>query len=403
MKNHRRTLLATIALCLLVIIATQCMDANGGGNDPRGLVYAGPEKCAGCHKDIHASFMGTAHNMTSSIASKKTIKGNFNSPANEYYYRPDVKVVMEERDSSLYQVAYQNNSEKRASRFDIVVGSGRKAQTFLFWEDNNIFQLPVSWSVVANNWVNSPNYPPHQVRFDRNIPAGCFECHGSYIKVTSNKTVGDRIIDDFDRNKVVYGIDCERCHGPAAKHALYHEEHPEEKKPMFITSYASLQRQQKTDMCAQCHSGLHTTLRSVFAFRPGDTLANKFFIPSAPVIDIHNLDVHANQAQLLQASQCFIQSKTLNCTSCHNIHQNERTNMAVFSQRCMNCHTTANHNFCTLHSVAQAGTSDNCIDCHMPVQASKVITLLSNGKSSPSPNMVRTHFIAVYRDSARIK
>ena len=374
---------------------SRCMDPKEERNDPRGRVFAGSAKCGNCHREIHTSFTGTAHSLSSAIASKKSIKGNFTSPLNEYYYRSDVKVVMEERDSSFFQVAYQNNIEKRASRFDIVIGSGRKAQTFLYWDNDNIFQLPVSWSVAANNWVNSPNYPPHQVRFDRNIPVGCFECHGSYIKVTSNSLSSNRIIDNFDRNQAVFGIDCERCHGPAAAHVYFHEQHPQEKKPAFINTYTSLQRGQKIDMCAQCHSGIHQMLQTIFRFKPGDTLTGHFFA-QIDSIKTGEVDVHGSQTQLLQASRCFLESNDMTCTTCHNTHTNERKNMAAFSQRCMNCHTSVNHNSGNVALLSQTAIANNCIDCHMPASPSKLITLLSNGQDTPSPNLVRTHFISIY-------
>ena len=352
--------------------------------------FAGNGKCATCHKNIHSSFIEAAHSNTSAAASLRTVKGNFNKGSNEYFYRPDVKVVMEQRNESLFQVAYQNNIERRASRFDIVVGSGRKAQTYLYWDSTNIFQLPVSWSVTANNWVNSPNYPPHQVRFDRGIPIGCFECHGSNIKVTGQQVVGDRLIDDFDKSSLTYGITCERCHGAASEHVSFHEAHPGEKKAKFITVYSSFSQQQKISMCAVCHSGINKNLQSTFNFKPGDTLANKFFAPSATV-DIKTVDVHGNQTQLLEASKCYLKSNSLTCTSCHNTHVTERNNLALFSQRCMDCHKDVSHSFSSSVDI-----KSNCIDCHMPATPSRLITLLSNGQDSAAPNLVRTHFISVY-------
>jgi len=380
---------------------TRCMDKVELSHDPRGTAFAGPEKCASCHKNIHTGFMGTAHRTTSSVASSTTIKGNFVAPGNEYYYKPEIKVVMEKRGDRYYQVAYQGSAEQGAAPFDIVIGSGRKAQTFLYWDSAAIFQLPVSWSVVANNWVNSPNFPAHQVRFDRDIPVGCFECHGSYIKVTSNEMSGRHVVDNFDKDQLVYGIDCERCHGPAAKHAAFHEQHPQEKKANFIARYTLLQLQQKIDMCAQCHSGLHQAMRSTFSFRPGDTLLNNFFIPADSAINVASMDVHGNQTQLLQASQCYIKSNSLSCTSCHAVHETERDNMAAFSQRCMTCHNSNNHNFCKMASTIGAGIEKNCVDCHMPATPSKLITLLSNGQASPTPNLVRTHLISIYAEATK--
>lgn len=84
--------------------------------------------------------------------------------------------------------------------------------------------------------------------------------------------------------------------------------------------------------------------------------------------------------------------------SCHNPHVNEKDSIKLFSQRCMNCHSEANHNFCKMTGRSVANIKSNCIDCHMPARASKLITLLTNGKQAPIPDMIRTHLIAVYKN-----
>jgi hypothetical protein len=38
----------------------------------------------------------------------------------------------------------------------------------------------------------------------------------------------------------------------------------------------------------------------------------------------------------------------------------------------------------------------NCIDCHMPVQASSLVTMMVPGKKELSPLLVRSHLIAIY-------
>jgi hypothetical protein len=399
LKTTRRIFFVTAIVFTIIITLSQCISNNdqagNASSDPRGEAFAGASACANCHTNIYNSFLHTAHMQTSAAASAETVKGSFNPHANEYFYNEDVKVVMEQRDSALYQVAYKNDKEIQASRFDVVIGSGRKAQTFLYWYDEKAYQLPISYFVPANNWVNSPGYPPKQVRFDRNVPIGCFECHSSNIQVTSNEVAGDRIIDNFNKTSIIFGIDCERCHGPAKNHAQFHEKNPNEKASMFISKYASLSRQQKVDMCAVCHSGMQQTLKSTFDFKPGDTLLNNYFTPSAPV-RVDELDVHGNQAQLLAASACFIKSKSLTCNSCHNTHVTERKNMALFSKRCMSCHSPATHNFCTMAPKPGITITNNCIDCHMPAKPSRMITLLSNGDKTATPNFVRTHYITVY-------
>src|SRR5690606_39305559 len=98
--------------------------------------------------------------------------------------------------------------------------------------------------------------------------------------------------ETFARNRLVYGIDCERCHGPAAAHVAFHTDHPQESKAMYITRIGALNNQQQLDLCAVCHSGLKTPKKSISGFRPGDAYTDYFYpdisAPGKPT----ELDVH---------------------------------------------------------------------------------------------------------------
>lgn len=400
MKKHKSIISVSAIISILVVFFSTCINEKSQSNDVRGAAYIGSAKCINCHKNIYDTYINTAHYLSSRPASKDAIKGSFSPDSNAFYYRPALKVIMEKRDSGFYQVAYIDNMEKQARRFDIVFGSGRKGQSYAYWLGDYIFQLPVSYFAPEKSWVNSPNYPPHNVKFDRNIPIGCFECHSSYIKKTFVEVAADRLIDHFNSNQIVYGIDCERCHGPAARHVYFHEKNPQEKKPQYISLYASLSKQEKLDRCAMCHSGPRQTYKSTFDFVPGDRLSN-YVYPDTSSLNTSDIDVHGKQYQLLAKSQCFIKSTILNCSSCHNTHVKERENLSMFSQRCMNCHNTANHNFCRMAPSLGDNIVSNCIDCHMPAKPSRVITLMSQGKKKPIPAFVRTHYVSIYPEETK--
>lgn len=400
MKKHRRAPAILVSLCCFVVLFSQCLQEPEKSPDPRGSAYAGAQRCVGCHQTIAAGFADVAHAASTRLASRQSIKGSFAKDSNVFVYHKGLQVAAERRGDGFYQVAYSHDTPRQAERIDIVVGSGRKAQTYLYWYGDQVFQLPLSYSVTAGSWANSPNYPPHQVRFDRNIPIGCFECHASYIARTATSAAGTRLTDHFDKNRFVTGIDCERCHGPAAHHADFHEQHPQERSPRFMTTIRSLARQNRVEACAICHSGINRTVQSTFSFEPGSPLRHYMYQDTAAP-DAKAVDVHANQYQLLRASACFQKSGMLDCSSCHNVHTVERDDLALFSRRCMSCHQPDGHNFCPLAPQLGKGIEKNCIDCHMPSQPSKFISLLSQGQQTPTPDFIRTHYIAVYRDEAK--
>ncbi|MES2005880.1 MAG: multiheme c-type cytochrome [Bacteroidota bacterium] len=389
-------------LIVAALLFNQCMQDEKKSSDLRGSGYAGAATCIRCHADISNSYAATAHANSTSPATREHIAGSFHKDSNHYQYNPHIKVAMEERNGRFFQAAFQDGVEKAAFPFDVVIGSGRKAQTYLYWYGANAFQLPVTYSVAAKAWVNSPNYPSDKVRFDRMIPVGCFECHSSFIERTGIHEKNGYRVDDLNPANMIYGIDCERCHGPAAEHVNYQAQHPNEKIAKYITSYQKISNIQRLENCAACHSGIHEPVKkSPFLFKPGETL-NDYFQPDTVKHIATELDVHGNQYQLLQASKCFKGSlQEMSCSSCHNPHKQERNNLQVLSVKCMSCHAPNSKQFCSFADKVGAAITTNCIDCHMPASPSKVITLQSEGQKNPTPNLVRSHLIAIYPEVAK--
>ncbi|MEP6594594.1 MAG: multiheme c-type cytochrome [Ginsengibacter sp.] len=357
--------------------------------------FAGSAACASCHKDIYKSHIKTAHYLDSKPAAKAFIKGSFSAGKNKFVYNKWMEVVLEQRKDSFFQTAYINGTEYQSEPFDIVIGSGRKGQTYLFWNDDKLYQLPVSYYTPLNDWCNSPGFPNNFIKFDRVIPAQCLECHGTYAKVLEDKDN----ISTYDKTQIIYGIDCERCHGPAAEHVAFQTEHPEEKNAKYLISIKQLSRQQKLDGCALCHSGFRQPIQPAFAFQVGDKL-DDYSKAGYSQDSVSTLDVHGNQYGLLMASKCFKMSQ-LDCSSCHNPHVNEANSPKIFSQRCLTCHTDTKHTSLTLTSKQNLAVNNNCIDCHMPMLPSQKIVLNVASSEGAVPDMIRTHRVGIYAEKTK--
>ena len=293
----------------------------------------GAASCGPCHQAVEQSYRQTAHFRTSSSADSATILGSFLDGRNVL----DTAVAgvffrMERKGQAFYQTAF-DHGRTRSERFDLTLGSGKRGQSYLYWKNGLLYQLPVSYLALTGGWINSPGYPDGEVHFDRAIPAQCLECHA---------TEGARA-GQFDA-----GISCRKCHGPA-------NDHPTIRNP------AKLERDAQVALCAACHSGL------------GDGA---------------EADVHGNQVGLLQQSKCYRESSGMSCSTCHDVHQVER-DLPALSARCAACHQTLSHK-----QVMQPG--ENCIDCHMPRQESKVITFRTS--NAQLAQQYRTHKIAIYAD-----
>ncbi len=363
------------------------------GKDPRGKMYAGAVTCRQCHQAIYDSFLNTAHFKATAVAIEENIKGNFLNGKNAFNYDSVTKVMMQKRDSGFFQVLYSNGKEQHAYRYDILFGS-RHAQTSLYWQNNLLYELPLSHYNSVNAWGTSPGFPADHPKFDRPIDIDCFDCHSSNLSISSDRSLNSQPF--LDKQSLIYGIDCERCHGPALNHVNYQLANPELKTAKYMVSYKQLSGQQKLDACAVCHSGNDKMkIQSRFEFKMGDTLGY-FVMPFGN--SNGKADVHGKQYNLLVQSKCF-NVRTMTCSTCHDPHKNADQSLATYSQKCMSCHQPEKNNFCPQYASLGEPIKNNCIDCHMPNKNSTAISFQLQQSDSPSAYLLRTHRIAVYADS----
>ena len=392
----RHLVIGGLIMALIVFIATCDSIKNenelSGVIHPSGQEFAGSSTCVKCHQSISDSHAKTPHFLTSRPGNNETVIGSFDSGKNVFVLTERLKIAMEKTSSGLFQSALVNGVEVDRKPIDITLGSGRQGQTYLFWKDNVLFQLPASYHTPSDTWSNSPGYPTDQIVFNRSVTARCLECHSTYFKIGKTTIDGE----SFDREQVMLGVDCERCHGPAGRHVTFHEEHPDETQPKHVINPARLSRKQKLDNCALCHSGIRDNFLPSFSYTVGDNLDNFLFPPRAAESG-STLDVHGNQYGLLTASKCFRMSE-MDCSSCHDVHAKETKKLEVFSARCMNCHKKENNNFCTQPEVPGLVLSKNCIDCHMPALPSRQVFIKASGNSKSTPFFIRTHLVGNYEE-----
>lgn len=400
--KYRRSFLVLCIITATIFTLVHCVSNNDKkiteAQPPGFDDYVKSSECAGCHKDIYDQHIQTAHFLSANPADQQYIKGSFSPDSNSYWYTPSILLKMEKRDSGFYQVVYFKGQKKKEMRFDIVIGSGVMGQSFLSWRGNQLYQLPITFFTAANQWSNSPGFPSDRVLIDRPITSRCLECHTSFAMGVAGPPLEPT---DFDRNRIIFGIDCQNCHGPAARHVAFHTNNPNEKTARFIINPSALSRSRQLDVCAVCHGGNIQKIKPSFEFTAGKNLADYFTIDTLSNVMLNgsNIDVHGNQVGLLMASKCFTSSVTMTCSSCHNTHQNERGRKDVFSQRCISCHNTASPTFQTSTHTQINNIDKNCIDCHMPAQPSRSIAVLLEGEETPKASLLRSHLIGIYPEA----
>jgi len=359
------------------------------------IAYAGSLTCAKCHRKIYDSHIQTAHYLTSQKSDEQNIKGSTKEGENKFFYSSNVDVAVEKHDQQFYQIEYIDGIKKMSASIDITVGSGKRGQTFLYWDKNELFQLPLTYFTPLHQWTNSPGFN-NRVIFRRPITSRCLECHSTYFQKTSNEGVEP---EDFSTTNIVYGVDCEKCHGPAAKHVDFHEKNPNVQKGQYIINPQLFTRKQQLESCRLCHGGKIAKTKPSFSFQLGDNLSDYFSIDTTAK-EVANIDVHGNQYGMMVASKCFKLSE-MTCRTCHNPHENESGKISTFSKHCMSCHNEADGHFCKEKELVEKKVIKNCIDCHMPELPSKSVMVLLQGQSIPTFASMRSHFISIYPEVSR--
>jgi nitrate/TMAO reductase-like tetraheme cytochrome c subunit len=373
--------------------ASESLD-NKSSFSPQGK-FAGNDACKSCHRAYYESYIHTAHSLTSTPGSTNSIKGSFEEGKNFFAYNKWTEVKLEKKVDGLYQTGYAAGQELQSEKMDITIGSGRKGQTYLYWKENSLYQLPVSYFKPANSWCNSPGFPTSMFKFYRIIPGQCMECHASDATLTKEDEEGTV----FDKQSLVLGITCERCHGPAVEHVAFHQQNPGAKNGQHIVNAANLSRELQLDACAFCHSGFRKQVQPSFSFTVGkklDDYSKAAYNSDSTAV----LDVHGNQYGLLSSSKCF-QKSQMTCSSCHNVHEIQFEAPKLFSTKCMSCHNSDSKIECTINTDKDIELADNCVDCHMPALPSAKLLLQLPNKQALYPDFVRTHRIGIYYNNAR--
>ena len=358
--------------------------------------YVGDASCIPCHKTETAAYQATAHHLTSQLPSASTILGSFAKGSNRLTISSpelngsDVHLYfdMEAKNDGYYQTAIAERGSQRltrSQRIDIVVGSGVRGQTYLWWAENQLFELPVSYWTDGHRWINSPGYEDGTANYARHVDPRCLECHATYIKALST----DPQTNLYDRNSLVIGISCESCHGPGAEHVARAKNRVDKQSRSAILNPANFDRDRQVDQCALCHNG--TTgkeLLPAFSYLPGQPLDN-YLLPNPADAEPHP-DVHGNQVGLLKRSLCYLRSPAMTCSTCHDVHAPERS-AASYSDRCLRCHQWQS---CGVSKKLGSRIAENCIDCHMPLRETNAIASVTAGKVIRTS--IRSHWIQVY-------
>lgn len=352
--------------------------------------YVGPEVCAGCHAERVEAVRKTSHfNASGPVVREKLL-----APVTEHVHVSEaagLRLEVGARGDELWQQGIDDVRDERMSRrMDVVIGSGKLAQTFLSWEGDRLYELPATW-FAAVGWRFSPGYFDDRVDFARPVPGQCLECHALWAQPGNPELVRDNAFV----GPIYWGVTCEKCHGPGREHVAWGKLHPKAEHGEHIVVPSDLPRARRDDICLLCHSQRGDELQPVFSFRPGDDLRQHYAAPAAtaPAVTAAPAALHSfDQGDRLAASRCYQESGTMSCITCHNPHRFERGDDDGFSARCQGCHELAR--LPRTPGDAKHEGKQPCVGCHMPRRGTEAER---RPGAPPEPRaQMRDHRIGIY-------
>ncbi len=334
--------------------------------------YVGMDVCRGCHPGIYETFMKTGMGQSFDHATRDKSAADF-SPAHaivydtalDYYYRPywnnDTFYIME------YRLQGKDTTHKLVQQVNYVVGSGQHTNSHIFSVNGYLYQAPITFYTQKQRWDLAPGFEKGaNSRFKRMIQLECMSCHNSYP---------DFVTESENRyNKVMTGINCERCHGPGSLHVAARQSGKPvdtSKTPDYtIVNPRRLSTELQNNICQRCHLQGIAVLndgKSFFDFRPGMKLSEVMNVFMPDYEGAQDKMIMASHVERMKKSNCYVQSGKMSCITCHDPHVSVKfTPRSKYISACESCHGGAAKVQCTESASVRATRSNDCITCHMP-------------------------------------
>src|SRR2546425_1315453 len=133
---------------------------GGAPSHPTANARPDARSCQACHQRIVASFSRTAHFQTSAEATARAIRGRFSEGHNLLHTRVEgVSFKMERRNGAFYQTGVDSlRGTSRTESIDLVIGSGRRGQSYLYWRGGVFFGFADFYFAAIGQWIKNPGY-----------------------------------------------------------------------------------------------------------------------------------------------------------------------------------------------------------------------------------------------------
>lgn len=312
-----------------------------------GEQFAGRAVCAGCHSEkthsqAHTSMARALFPPLQSAILKSHPRMTYKSGIYSYE-------IVADGSQAIYRVT--DGKETLSEPILYAFGNARIAQTYIFRHNGRLQEGRVSYykAIDGLDWTigDALNPPPSvQEAAGRDIDGAearnCFSCHGTASTVD----------DQLQLDRMVPGVSCEACHGPAAAHVAAMNA-GDTANPHIFNPMRLPPEKLSQEFCGACH-------------RSADTVA---MMPDLGGIG----NVRFQPYRLFNSRGHDANNSHFACTACHDPHIELTSDASAYDANCTSCHAST-------HSDTDPATPQKPTSAHAP---SKPIAAPSQGKPCP--------------------
>ncbi|MFO1063779.1 MAG: ammonia-forming cytochrome c nitrite reductase subunit c552 [Pirellulales bacterium] len=390
--------------------------------------------CRDCHPKEHESWHRTFHRTMTQLAEPATVLAPFDDVRLESRGR---SYTLTRRDDQFFVTTIDPDWEAEqfkqgrnaaelpdapmVTRPVVMTTGSHHMQGYWFprGKGNEVLQLPFYYHLAEQRWIPREDVFLRTPERDVELVSWgtiCVKCHS-----VAGIPGGLPHEGPLQTKTVEFGIACESCHGPGAKHVSAERAAKrngtvrtvEDRKDIFSPSAADPAAQ--SQICGQCHSEFVPSDPLAFWTKGLPYRAGGPFERSHQVVskgdDIYRqfgdryrntfwndgtCRVGGDEYNAMIKSPCVEKGK-MSCLSCHSMHEadpNDLLKPALDGNRsCQQCHTEPRFNADlaqhTHHETDSTGS--NCLNCHMPYTSYALMTALrSHRVTSPRVESIGT-------------
>ena len=358
--------------------------------------FVGAAKCATCHEQENARWLGSHHQLAMQPASDSTVLGDFNHAnfnndgISSTFFRRGSKFMVrtDGPDGALhdYEIKYTFGVYP-LQQYLIAMPGGRLQAFGLAWDSRPSERGGHRWFSLYPGQKITYRDSRHWTGIDQNWNYMCADCHSTNLRKNY-----DARARTFSTSYSEIDVSCEACHGPGSNHVVWAKKAGDWKNlanhgltialderrgaawpidPATGNARRSSPRQseQEIQMCARCHA------------RRGQI--HEDYVHGQPVGDDYRValldeDHYFPDGQIREEDYeygSFIQSRMFHagvtCSDCHEPH-NLRLR-TTGNDLCMQCHSVQKYDSPKHHFHKIGSAAAQCVECHMPTRTYMVV------------------------------